>query len=239
MSSARSADPANPAGAINALVFDAYGTLFNVHSVVARCDELFPGKGQALSALWRSRQLEYSWLRSLMGRYVNFDQVTADALKYACDALQLSCSEAQRVALAQGYRTLQPFDDARDALSALAAMSSAPRLAILSNGAPDMLNALVAHNRMERAIPDVMSVDSVGVFKPDPRVYQLAVDRLKLPAAQIGFVSSNGWDAAGARAFGFKVLWINRGGAPVEELGVRPDRELKSLRELPGLLAGM
>lgn len=223
----------------HALVFDAYGTIFNVHSVAARCDELFPGKGQALSALWRSRQLEYSWQRSLMGRYVDFDQVTADALKYACEALQLTCSAALRAELAQGYRTLQPFDDARDALAELSAMSPAPRLAILSNGAPDMLNALVAHNGMEKWIPDVMSVDAVGIFKPDPRVYQLVVERLKLPAPQIGFVSSNGWDAAGAKAFGFKVHWINRSGAPVEELGVKPDHILTSLRELPGLLAGI
>lgn len=222
---------------LNALVFDAYGTLFNVHSVIARCEEIFPGKGQALSQLWRGKQLEYTWLRSLMGRYVDFDQVTADSLKHACQALGLAYTEQVLADLKRAYRTLQPFDDAPGTLRALKASRPRLKLAILSNGAPEMLDAVVKHNQLDTLLDAVLSVDAVGVFKPDPRVYQLAVDRLKVAHSQIGFVSSNGWDAAGAKAFGFSVFWVNRANAPQEELGVTPDHVLSSLRELPDLLA--
>ena len=223
---------------LDALVFDAYGTLFNVHSVIDKCEELFPGKGPALSQLWRSKQLEYTWLRSLMGRYEDFDQVTIDGLKYACRVLALDYTEQVLADLNRAYRTLQLFDDALPALHALKALHPQPRLAILSNGAPEMLNAVVKHNRLEPLLDAVLSVDTVGIFKPDPRVYQLAVDRLQMMAGRIGFVSSNGWDAAGARAFGFTVFWVNRANAPPEELGVMPNHVLQSLRELPPLIKG-
>lgn len=222
---------------LDALIFDAYGTLFNVHSVVAECEKHFPGKGQALSQLWRSKQLEYSWLRSLMGRYVDFNQVTADGLKYACDALGLACTDETRRALNQTYRSLQSFDDAVSALAALKNRRPSPKLAVLSNGAPEMLAAVVKHNRLDKAFDSVLSVDEIGIFKPDPRVYQLAADRLQIAPQRIGFVSSNGWDAAGAKAFGFTVFWVNRSGAPVEELGVAPDYVLNSLQLLPELLS--
>ncbi len=222
---------------LDALVFDAYGTLFNVHSAIDRCEELFPGKGSALSQLWRGKQLEYTWLRSLMGRYVDFDRVTADGLRYACHALGLNYSEQALTELNRAYRTLQPFDDALAALRALSALKPPPKAAILSNGAPEMLNAVVKHNQLDTWLDDVLSVDAVGVFKPDPRVYQLAADRLQVAPGRIGFVSSNGWDAAGAKAFGFTVYWVNRANAPLEELGVAPDYVLNSLNELPDLLA--
>ena len=223
---------------LDALVFDAYGTLFNVHSVVAKCEELFPGKGQALSQLWRRKQLEYSWLRSLMGRYVDFNCVTGDALSFACEALGLTCTEAIRIELNQAYCTLQPFEDAIDNLQKLKIMQPARKLAILSNGAPEMLNAVVAYNQMESMLDSVLSADAAGIFKPDPRVYQLAVDRLQIPASRIGFVSSNGWDAAGAKAFGFTVFWVNRAHAPMEALGTPPDFVMKSLWEIPTLMVG-
>ena len=222
---------------LDALVFDAYGTLFNVHSVIAKCEELFPGKGQALSQLWRTKQLEYTWLRSLMGRYVDFNCVTADALNVACAALGLTCTEATRFELNQAYRTLQPFEDAIDTLQKIRVMRPPRKLAILSNGAPEMLNAVVNHNHLDTLLDAVLSVDAVGIFKPDPRVYQLAMDRLQIPATRIGFVSSNGWDAAGAKAFGFTVFWVNRANAPIEELGSAPDHVVNTLRELPALLA--
>lgn len=222
---------------IRALVFDAYGTLFNVHSVITTCEALFPGKGAALSQLWRSKQLEYSWLRSLMGRYVDFNQVTREGLQYACKSLELAYSESALTQLETAYRTLALFDDAMPALQQLRHEHPALKLAILSNGAAAMLNAVVAHNKLDAILDAVLSVDEVGIFKPDPRVYQLASDRLRLNFDEIGFVSSNGWDAAGAKAFGFKTFWINRASAPVEELGVTPDRLLKSLAELPALLA--
>ena len=223
---------------LDALVFDAYGTLFNVHSVVAKCEQIFPGKGQALSQLWRTKQLEYSWLRSLMGRYVDFNCVTGDALTFACEALGLTCTEALRIELNQAYRTLQPFEEAIDSLQKLKIMQPARKLAILSNGAPEMLNAVVAHNQMESMLDSVLSADAASIFKPDPRVYQLAVDRLQIPASRIGFVSSNGWDAAGAKAFGFTVFWVNRANAPMEELGVKCNFIVKSLREIPVLMTG-
>jgi 2-haloacid dehalogenase len=221
---------------IRALVFDAYGTLFDVHSIVTTCERLFPGKGAVLSQTWRAKQLEYTWLRNSMQRHVDFNQVTQDALRVACEALALSYTDAVLDELNQAYRTLQPFADARSALATLNAAQQKPKLAILSNGAPDMLNAVVKHNGFDTLLDEVLSVEEVGVFKPDPRVYQLAVDRLGIAKNEIGFVSSNGWDAAGAKAFGFNVFWINRSGAPVERLDLMPDYVVKSLYEVAQML---
>lgn len=221
---------------IRALVFDAYGTLFDVHSIVANCERLFPGKGAALSQTWRAKQLEYTWLRNSMKRHVDFNQVTQDALRVACEALALSYADAVLDELNHAYRTLRPFADARPALEALRSANNKPKLAILSNGAPDMLNAVVKHNGFDTLLDAVLSVEEVGVFKPDPRVYQLAVDRLGFDKSEIAFVSSNGWDAAGAKAFGFNVFWINRSGTPVERLGVVPDYVVTSLDDVAEIL---
>ncbi|MBL8521462.1 MAG: haloacid dehalogenase type II [Betaproteobacteria bacterium] len=218
---------------LTALAFDAYGTLFDVHSVATTAEALFPGQGVALSRLWRTKQLEYTWQRSLMRRHADFSRVTRDALGHACEALRLSLSPSASDALLAAYRTLDVFPDA---LGALTALRGKVRFAILSNGAPDMLDAVVANSPLRDVFDAVLSVEDVGVFKPDPRVYQLAVDRLGMPKARIGFVSSNGWDAAGAKAFGFTVYWINRSGAPVERLGVAPDMTLATLAELPALI---
>ncbi len=220
--------------ALTALAFDAYGTLFDVHSVMTVAERLFPGQGKALSQLWRTKQLEYTWQRSLMRRHADFNAVTRDALRYACAALKLPFTAEALERLNDAYRTLSVFPDSLDAMAAL---RGRVKLAILSNGAPDMLHAVVANSPLRGAFDEVLSVEEVGVFKPDPRVYQLAVDRLGVPAGNIGFVSSNGWDAAGAKAFGFTVYWINRAGAPTEELGVEPDVELASLRDLPARIA--
>jgi len=215
-----------------AFVFDAYGTLFDVHSATALCDELWPGKGAQLSQLWRMRQLEYTWLRSLMGRYEGFDRVTDAALRYACAALDLPYDDAKRERLMRAYLDLATFPEVKDALGRMRGI----RLAILSNGTPAMLRDLVANAGLAAVIPEVLSVDELKIYKPSPKVYQLAVDRLGVPAASIGFVSSNGWDAAGAKSFGFRTYWVNRAGAPREELGFAPDHELGSLTELPALL---
>lgn len=223
---------------LHALVFDAYGTLFNVHSVITSCEEIFPGNGAALSQLWRSKQLEYTWLRSLMGRYADFNQVTGDALKFACASMGLPCTQQTHQTLNLAYRNLQPFDDAIIALTLIKKVHPHLKLAILSNGAPEMLNAVVRHNRLESIFDEILSVDAVGIFKPDPRVYQLAVDRLQVPSSQIGFISSNGWDAVGAKAFGFSVFWVNRLAMPVEELGVASDHTITTLQQLPALLGG-
>lgn len=219
-----------------ALVFDAYGTLFDVHSVTRLADSLFAGRGAALSQAWRSKQLEYTWLRSLMGRYDDFNAVTADALDWALDSLGLAAGPGERSALMQAYRSLATFPEVRGALERLGGRRP---LAILSNGHPDMLDAVVDHNELRVFFGDrVFSVHEAGVFKPDPRVYALACAGLELPAESIGFVSSNGWDAAGARSFGFTAWWVNRGKAPLERLGSPPDAAVDDLAGLARLLAG-
>jgi 2-haloacid dehalogenase len=218
---------------IQAVVFDAYGTLFDVHSVVRRCDELFPGKGTALSQLWRSKQLEYTWLRSLMGRYEDFAAVTRGALRYASGTLGLECSAAVEAALMDEYLRLAPYPEVPGALGQLRER----RLAILSNGSPPMLQAVVRNAGLEAAFQAVMSVDPLRIFKPHPSVYQLAVDMLKVPKEQIGFISSNFWDVSGATSFGFRTFWVNRGGARPDELGFRPLAVLDSLAALPPALA--
>jgi len=211
---------------MQALVFDAYGTLFDVHSVARRCEALWPGKGAALSAAWRARQLEYTWLRSLMRRYVPFSQVTRDALGWACESLALALDEAKLSALMDEYLKLSLFPDVRESLQKF----KGAKRAILSNGSHDMLDPLVAQSGLE--LDAVLSVDEVKVFKPAPEVYELAVKKLGIPKQEIGFVSSNGWDALGAKSFGFQVFWVNRSGAPLDRLGFAPDRTVASLREL-------
>ncbi len=221
---------------LEALVFDAYGTLFDVHSVVTLADRLLPGGGVTLSQLWRTKQLEYTWQQSLMAIATrprdDFAAVTELALDYALEALGMALPPAARRRLLDAYLELTPFADAAPALAALAPR---PRW-ILSNGTMAMLEPLVRHSGLGGAIDGVLSADAAGIYKPCPRVYQLAVDRLQLPAARIGFVSSNCWDAIGAKAFGFIAFWIRRTGAPVDRHGPPPDRIISSLGDLPSLL---
>ena len=211
-----------------AFVFDAYGTLFDVHSVQARCEDFWPGKGAALSQLWRSKQLEYTWLRSLMQRYATFTQVTSEALDFACSALKLSLDEARLKALMAQYLNLAPYPEVPAALEKL----KGRKLAILTNGSPDMIEPLVKNNGMAKTFDAVLSVDALRIFKPAPQVYRLAADRLGVAAADIGFVTSNCWDALGAKSFGFSVHWINRAGAPVDRMGFQPDRIVSGLNEI-------
>ncbi|TMH51847.1 MAG: haloacid dehalogenase type II [Betaproteobacteria bacterium] len=219
---------------LRAIVFDAYGTLFDVHSVIALCEQLWPGKGTALSQLWRSKQLEYTWQRSLMRRYEDFARVTEAALRYACTALGLQIDEERRGRLMDAYRTLATFPEVASALAELRAMKL--RLANLSNGSPAMLRPLVANAGLRGLIGTVISVDQRKIYKPAPAVYRLAVQRLSVTKAAIGFVSSNCWDACGAKSFGFRTFWIDRGSAPVDELGAAPDHVIKGLDELAKLL---
>ena len=205
-----------------AFVFDAYGTLYDVHSVVARCETCWPGKGAQLSQLWRSKQLEYTWQRSLMNRYAPFSTVTREALAYACEAMRLELSVAQMEGLMSEYQRLGLFAEVRNTLKRVG------RKAILSNGSPDMLLPLVENSGLE--LDAVISVDELKVYKPAPQVYALAEARLKTKS--IGFVSSNCWDALGAKSYGFTVYWINRAGAPLDRLGFKPDRVLSSLDEI-------
>jgi 2-haloacid dehalogenase len=218
---------------IAAFVFDAYGTLFDVHSVTRKADELFPGRGAELSRAWRTKQLEYTWLRSLMHRYEDFGRVTEASLDWALESLALQADAGARRSLIEEYRRLALFPEVRGALEKLAPGRA---LAILSNGHPDMLEAVVDHNGLRDFFRGgILSVHPAGIFKPDPRVYRLAEERLGVPRAVVGFVSSNGWDAAGAKAFGFRACWVNRAGAPVERLGEDPDTIVPDLAALAAL----
>jgi 2-haloacid dehalogenase len=220
---------------LRALVFDAYGTLFDVHSVAALCEELWPGKGEVITRTWRAKQLEYTWQRSLMRRYQDFKRVTDAGLRYACAAAGVPLADAQVVRLMEAYLHLSPFPEVGEALSAL--RQAKLRLAILSNGSPAMLRPLVKNAGLREIFHAVLSVDELEVYKPAPAVYRLAVEKLDVSKQAIGFVSSNCWDACGAKAFGFTTFWINRYGMPLDDLGAVPDHTLASLAELPGLAA--
>jgi 2-haloacid dehalogenase len=212
---------------VQGLLFDAYGTLFDVHSVV-EAGRAVTADPQALALLWRQQQLEYSWLRSLMGRYQDFWAVTESALVFACRRLGLQVSDVERARLMDPYLRLAPFPEVRGVLERLRGLPSA----ILSNGAPGMLQAVVDHAGLQGLLAHVISVDSVRTFKPAPAVYALGPARLGLPVEAIGFVSSNAWDVVGAKAYGFTAVWVNRAGAPPEELGVTPDLEVRALDDL-------
>jgi 2-haloacid dehalogenase len=212
--------------ALEAFVFDAYGTLYDVHSVLQRCESLFEGKGSQLTHLWRAKQLEYTWQRSLMRRYAPFSTVTREALAYACETLGLELTAERMEALMGEYNMLAPYPDVAAAFGRL----KGRKLAILSNGSPDMLEPLVEHSRLK--LDAILSVDELKIFKPAPEVYELAVQRLGVPKEKIGFVSSNCWDALGAKSYGFTVFWINRLGAAVDRLGFRPDQVTKNLNEI-------
>jgi 2-haloacid dehalogenase len=207
-----------------AFVFDAYGTLFDVHSIVDVARAIAPDP-QALSLLWRQKQLEYTWLRSLMERYEDFWVVTGLALRYAMRRLGITATEAQVAALMDAYLALLPFPEVPSALRALAGTP----LAILSNGSPRMLEGAVRSSGLDGVFTHVLSVDAVRVYKPSPRVYELAPLALGVTPGDILFVSSNGWDVAGAAAFGFRTCWCNRANAPAEELDVTPDYEVDRL----------
>ncbi len=218
---------------IRACVFDAYGTLFDFASAAARCRDALGDKAGALTVLWRDKQLQYSWLRSLQGRYVPFDQVTADALDYSLRAMGID-DPSLRTRLLDLYRTLAPFPEVPNMLERL--LRAGFQTAILSNGSPGMLAPLVAQPEIAGRIGTVLSVDEVGVFKTDPRVYQLVLDRLGVARDEICFFSSNAWDAWAASAFGFRVVWCNRYAQPAENLPGRPDAEVSELGAAMALL---
>jgi len=220
-------------GGIKACVFDAYGTLFDVHSAVGKHRARLGDVADQVSAVWRTKQLEYTWLRSLMGRHAEFWQVTREALDFAFEMHAVKDSELG-ADLMEAYLQLTCYPEVPAALAELKERGF--QIAILSNGTPAMLEAAVKNSRLEEVIPQIFSVETVGVFKPDPRVYQIAVDELSLKPEEIVFQSSNAWDAAGAAAFGLKVAWINRFGQSPERLPGKPQVEIKDLSELPKLL---
>lgn len=219
---------------IRACVFDAYGTLFDVHSAVGRHREALGPAAHRLSTLWRTKQLEYTWLRSLMGHHADFWQVTGEALDYAFDAVGLS-NPPLRQQLMEAYLRLDAYPEVAEVLTTL--RDRGLERAILSNGTPAMLAAAVSHAGIGALVPQIYSVEQVGVYKPHPRVYRLAADALELSPPKIVFLSSNAWDAAGAAAFGFTTVWVNRFRQQPERLPARPQAEIADLGALPDLLA--
>ncbi len=218
---------------VKACVFDAYGTLFDVHSAVGRLRDDVGPRADELSKLWRTKQLEYTWLRALMGKHVNFWQVTGDALDYALASTGVDPALV-RDRLMDAYLTLDAYPEVPALLTRLKAAGI--KLAILSNGEPDMLEAAVKGAGIDGVLDHVLSVESVGIFKPHPSVYQLAVDRLQVPASAMAFQSSNAWDVNGASSFGLRPVWINRFGAPAERLPGGAEHEMTDLTGLAGLI---
>ena len=242
---------------IKAVVFDAYGTLYDIQSVADVTEQAFPGYGEIITQIWRIKQLEYSWLRSLMQRYQDFSAVTRDSLVYTLRVLGLRHDEAAFARVMDKYLHLDLYPDASAALSAM----KDKKLAILSNGSPDMLNALVANSGLDTMLDATISVDAKKIFKPSPHAYALIELTLGVAPREVLFVSSNPWDACGAKAFGLNVAWIervtpetlalacvdNKALAPLtmfkalrtqmDELGVAPDHRIHSLSELPRVVA--
>ena len=222
-----------PLEGIRACVFDAYGTLFDYASAAARCRDVLGDKFERLTALWREKQLQYTWLRALQARHADFWQVTGDALDFAMETLGVA-DPALRERLMRLYLSLDAFPEVPDMLRRLKAAGL--KTAILSNGSPRMLSAAVENAKIADLLDAVLSVEDVGVYKPHPRVYGLAAEQLGIEPAAISYQSSNAWDAYAASAFGMRVVWCNRYGQRPERLPGKPDREIRSLAELPALV---
>ncbi len=242
---------------IKAVVFDAYGTLYDIQSVAAITEDAFPGYGDIITQIWRVKQLEYSWLRSLMRRYEDFSVITKESLAYTIRALGLKHDATTFERIMDKYLHLDLYPDALMALSAL----KGKKLAILSNGSSDMLNALVKNTGLDRVLDATISVDQQRIFKPAPEAYTLIETKLGVTPAEVLFVSSNPWDACGAKSFGLNVAWIERVTpeamalacvksdfvppltmfkalrTQMDELGVTPDHRIRALSELPDLVA--
>ena len=216
---------------VTTIVFDAYGTLYDVHSVASATEAAFPAHGDTITQVWRLKQLEYAWLRSMMGRYADFRTVTLESLRYTLDTLGLPADAALLDRIVDAYNELTPYPDATEALSQL----SQYRRAILSNGSPAMLRALVRNSGLDRHLDAVISVDAKRAYKPDPRAYEPVPERLGIPPDEVLFISSNGFDVAGAKSFGFKVARIERvtpARAAAGTGGRRPDRASSNVPSL-------
>jgi 2-haloacid dehalogenase len=218
---------------IRACVFDAYGTLFDVNSAAAQAKDALGEKWQPLADLWRAKQLQYTWLRGLMGRHADFWQVTGDALDYAMASLRLE-DASLRERLMELYLELDAYPEVKQTLQRLKA--GGVKLAILSNGAPRMLAAAAENSGIAGLLDAILSVEAVKVFKPHPSVYRLPADHFRLSPEEMCFLSSNAWDAHAAKAFGFRVVWCNRFGQAPERIPERPDGEIGTLSALPDIL---
>jgi 2-haloacid dehalogenase len=220
---------------VEACVFDAYGTLFDVNSAARTAQNSLGERWQPLAELWRAKQLQYTWLRGLAGHHRDFWQVTGDALDFAMSTMHVEDS-ALRSRLMNLYLVLSAYPEVPDVLKRL--KTAGMKVAILSNGTPTMLAAVAANAGIADLLDAVLSVEEVKVYKPHPSVYRLACEHLKVPAGQVCFASSNGWDAYSAKAFGFRVLWCNRSGQCPEGIPETPDAEIATLAALPDLVLG-
>jgi 2-haloacid dehalogenase len=223
----------SPLAGVRAAVFDAYGTLFDVASAAERAKGALGERWQPLAELWRAKQLQYTWLRSLMGRHADFWRVTGDALDFAMESLGIVDPDLRQRLLAM-YERLGAYPEARPALEAL--REAGLKTAILSNGTPRMLAAAAEASGLLPLLDDILSVESVGIYKPSPAVYRHALEHLRLWPNEIVFVSANGWDAFAAKYCGMRVAWCNRAGQPAERIPERPDVVIRTLAELPALV---
>jgi 2-haloacid dehalogenase len=228
------ARPPPSARTIRAVAFDAF-PIFDPRPLFARLEESFPGRGTQMAAIWRDRQFEYAWLRSMAGQYADFWQVTEDALEYAASVTGVDLHPTTRQALMEGYLALKPWPDAVAALRAMRA--GGLRLAFLSNFTPAMLRSCVRASALDGVFEHVISTDEARAFKPDPRAYRLAVDAFGVQREEIAFVAFAAWDAAGAKWFGYETFWVNRLGLPAERLGAEPDTTTRGLEEVARALA--
>jgi 2-haloacid dehalogenase len=214
---------------IKAIAFDGF-PIFDPRPIFALAEELFPEKGTAFSTAWRTRQFEYTWLRTLSRHYVDFWQVTEEALGYAATSLQLDLTPAKRMQLMHAYLALKPWPEVPAALRSL--QEAGIRMAFLSNFTSQMLDAAVQHSGLDGIFEDHLSTDKVHAYKPDPRAYRMGLDAFRLQREEIAFAASAGWDAAGAKWFGYPTFWVNRMHLPVEALGVAPDAMGDNLHDL-------
>jgi len=218
---------------IDACVFDAYGTLFDVAAAAQHCQGALGDKWAPLAQIWRDKQLQYTWLRSLMDEYVPFSQVTQDGLDYALATLEIDDPELRK-RLFEIYLELDAYPEVKDMLKTLKA--GGLKTAILSNGSRDMLASAVGNAGIGDVLDEVLSVEALSIYKPHPRVYQMAVDDLGVAKERICFMSSNAWDACGAANFGFRVVWVNRFGQAEERIPGQQEHEIRDLSQLPPLL---
>ena len=217
---------------IKAIIFDAYGTLFDVNSAAKKCKERLGDKWEGFANYWRTTQLEYTWLRSLMRRHKDFWQITEDSLDKSMNFYNID--NAMRSELLNLYKVLSPFTEVRDALNKL--KQSNYKLAILSNGTPDLLNELVVSNGLKDIFDDIFSVEEVGIFKPDSKVYDLPINKYNIEKNEVLFLSANTWDVSGAGNYGYNTVWVNRNNNIFDKLDFEPNKQISNLSELLDLI---
>ena len=216
---------------IKAIIFDAYGTLFDVNSAAEKCKDKIGDKWESFANYWRTTQLEYTWLRSLMGRHKDFWQITQDSLDKSMKVFKIDSS--MRNELLNLYKVLSPFKEVPETLRSL--KEKKYKLAILSNGTPQLLNELVKNNKLENFFDEVFSVEHVGIYKPDSKVYDIPINKYQIQKNEVAFLSSNTWDVSGGGNYGYKAIWVNRNKSTFDKLDYKPNCEIGDLSELLGI----